>query len=68
MEQEILNFDKYTVETINANQQFTKTNPLLKDYRDTVKSYQTVVKQLYDLTKNELGSNEKDELEEFIGK
>ena len=68
MEEEILNFDKYTVETINASQQFLKANPLLKDYRDTVKSYQTVIKQLCDLTKNELGSFEKDELEDFISK
>lgn len=62
--------DDLIVKTINASQQFTKSNPLLKDYRDTVKSYQTVVKQLCELTKNENSSSndpdEPDELEQFI--
>lgn len=35
--------------TINASQEFVKANPLLKEYRDTVKSYQSVIKQLTDL-------------------
>ena len=66
-----INNDNLTVLTINASQQFTKSNPLLKDYRDTVKSYQTVVKQLCDLSKPGMGSsnNDKsipDELEEFM--
>ena len=64
-----INSDNLTVLTINASQQFTKANPLMKDYRDTVKSYQTVVKQLCDLTKNDSSNNSKnepDELEEFL--
>lgn len=64
-----INSDNLTVLTINGSQQFTKANPLMKDYRDTVKSYQTVVKQLCDLTKNDnssAGKNEPDELESFL--
>ena len=63
-----INSDNLTVLTINASQQFTKANPLMKDYRDTVKSYQTVIKQLCDLTKsdNSTSKNEPDELEEFL--
>ena len=57
-----------TTETINASQSFIKSNPLLKDYRDTVKSYQTVVKQLCDLVSKEyeLNKDKPDELEMFI--
>lgn len=57
-----------TTETINASQSFIKSNPLLKDYRDTIKSYQTVIKQLCDLLKNEISNdnNIPDELEEFL--
>ena len=56
------------VETINASQSFIKANPLLKDYRDTIKSYQTVIKQLCDLVKNESSpeKNLPDELEQFL--
>lgn len=65
-----INSDNLTVLTVNASQQFTKSNPLLKDYRDTVKSYQTVVKQLCDLSKNESNSSPEkilpDELESFL--
>ena len=64
-----INSDNLTVLTINASQQFLKANPLMKDYRDTVKSYQTVVKQLCDLTKKDSQSNSKnepDELEAFL--
>ncbi|MBQ6498191.1 MAG: hypothetical protein IJI58_05695 [Bacilli bacterium] len=63
-----INSDNLTVLTINASQQFTKANPLMKDYRDTVKSYQTVIKQLCDLTKNDNATrkNDPDELEEFL--
>lgn len=64
-----INSDKLTILTINASQQFIKANPLMKDYRDTVKSYQTVLKQLCDLTKNDNPSsnkNEPDELEAFL--
>lgn len=57
-----------TTETINASQSFIKSNPLLKDYRDTVKSYQTVVKQLCDLIKDESSpdKDKEDELEAFL--
>lgn len=64
-----INSENLTVLTINASQQFIKANPLMKDYRDTVKSYQTVVKQLCDLIKNDSpasNKNEPDELEEFL--
>lgn len=63
-----INSDNLTVLTINASQQFIKANPLMKDYRDTVKSYQTVIKQLCDLTKNDntTRKNDPDELEQFL--
>ena len=59
-----------SVLTINSSQQFLKANPLLKDHRDTVKSYQTVIKQLCDLVKvnNSSSTNKPDELEDFINK
>lgn len=67
MESQIKDSD-LTILTVNAYQSFTKSNPLLKDYRDTVKSYQTVLKQLCDLIKNDsqMDNNESDELEEFL--
>ena len=67
METQIKDSD-LTILTVNAYQSFTKSNPLLKDYRDTVKSYQTVLKQLCDLIKNDsqMDNNESDELEEFL--
>ncbi len=67
MEKDIQSTDM-TVETINASQYFIKANPLLKDYRDTIKSYQTVIKQLCDLVKNDAFPEKKepDELEAFI--
>ena len=52
MEEELIKIDSFTITTINASQTFTKTNPLLKDYRDTIKSYQSVIKQLDDLIKD----------------
>ena len=67
MEEELKKCNSYTVETINASQSFIKPNPLLKEYRDTIKSYQAVIKQLEDLTKDEdLLSPGKDELDEFL--
>lgn len=67
MESEILQCDKYTTTTVNASQTFLKANPLLKDYRDTVKSYQAVLKQLDDLTKDNLNeSPNSDELDEWL--
>lgn len=54
MEIEILKEKDFTVVTVNASQSFTKPNPLLKEYRETIKSYQAVLKQLNDLTKDEV--------------
>lgn len=51
MEAEINTLDRVLETTINASQQFVKANPLFKEYRDTVKSYQAVIKQLTDLVK-----------------
>lgn len=67
MESDLIECKSFTTTTINASQTFVKTNPLLKDYRDTIKSYQAVIKQLDDLTKDELINEPvKDELEDFI--
>lgn len=51
MEEEINELDGVLETTINGSQQFVKANPLFKEYRDTVKSYQAVIKQLNDLIK-----------------
>lgn len=51
MEDEINTLDGVLEITINGSQQFVKANPLFKEYRDTVKSYQSVIKQLTDLIK-----------------
>ena len=53
MEAEINTLDRVLETTINASQQFVKANPLFKEYRDTVKSYQAVIKQLTDLVKED---------------
>ena len=67
MEEELKWCDSFTTITVNASQTFTKPNPLLKEYRDTIKSYQAVVKQLSDLTKDDLASEPpKDELDNFL--
>lgn len=67
MEEELLNCDSYTTKTINASQTFLKTHPLCKDYRDTIKSYQAVIKQLDDMTKDDIVVEPtKDELDEFL--
>lgn len=55
--------------TINASQEFVKANPLLKEYRDTVKSYQSVIKQLTDLAAikdKEDDTKDTNEPDEFI--
>ena len=57
--------------TINVSQEFIKANPLLKEYRDTVKSYQSVIKQLTELTltqkdKSDPDSKDPDKPDEFI--
>ena len=51
MEEEINTLSGVLEVTINGSQQFVKANPLFKEYRDTVKSYQAVIKQLADLNK-----------------
>lgn len=69
IEDAISKLEEFTVLTINSAQEFTKPNPLLKEYRDTVKSYQAIIKQLTDLVKsenNQPNSNDPDELEEFM--
>ncbi len=69
MECQIKELEEFTVLTVNSSQEFTKPNPLIKEYRDTVKSYQTIIKQLTDLVKDvgePSNSNEPDELEEFM--
>ena len=53
MEQEINTKESVLETTINASQQFVKANPLFKEYRDTVKSYQAVIKQLTDFVKED---------------
>lgn len=53
MEQEINTKNSVLETTINASQQFVKANPLFKEYRDTVKSYQAVIKQLNDFVKED---------------
>ena len=47
--EEKLKDEDFLKTTINASQEFIKANPLLKEYRDTIKSYQAVIKQLTDL-------------------
>lgn len=68
MEKEIKEVNEFVVITTNSYQEFTKPNPLFKEYRDTVKSYQTIIKQLNDLVKDCDMSNkrEPDELEVFM--
>ena len=40
---------------------------MCKDYRDTIKSYQAVIKQLDDMTKDDIpAETSKDELDEFL--
>lgn len=70
MEQEISTKDSVLETTINASQQFVKANPLFKEYRDTVKSYQAVIKQLTDLVKEETTASAQtvNPLIDFIGK
>ena len=67
MELELIKYDSFITTTINASQSFVKTNPLLKDYRDTIKSYQSVIKQIDDLTKDDVITDTvPDELDNFI--
>lgn len=67
IEKQLKVLTNFTEKTINASQEFVKPNPLYKEYRDTIKSYQSLMKQLTDLSK-EFGEEklpEQDPLEEF---
>ena len=66
MEAEIVILEDFNITTINASQSFTKPNPLFKEYRETIKSYQSVLKQLNDLTKDEVNEEPKDPLDTFL--
>lgn len=67
LESELKSRDQFLETTINASQQFIKANPLLKEYRDTVKSYQNVIKQLLEVTKGDETPKDEDPLLAFIG-
>ena len=67
MESELLNCGSYTTTTVNGSQSFVKSHPLCKDYRDTIKSYQAIIKQLNEFVKEEIPVEPvKDELDEFL--
>lgn len=68
MEEKLQQDDEFLKTTVNASQEFTKANPLLKEYRDTVKSYQAVIKQLTDLAivKEKEDDSKGDKPDEFI--
>lgn len=69
IEQKLNEDTDFVKTTINVNQEFIKANPLLKEYRDTVKSYQSVIKQLTELTltqKSDSNGKESDKQDEFI--
>ncbi len=69
MEQEIIKCESFITTTTNASQSFIKSNPLLKDYRDTIKTYQSILKQLEDFTKDEIVELPKpDELDDWLSK
>lgn len=67
IEKELKKTTAFTEKTINASQEFIKPNPLQKEYRDTIKSYQSLIKQLIDFSKifEEEKPPEKDPLEDF---
>lgn len=66
MEKEIKAKDKVTQVIENSSQRFIKADPIFKEYRDTVKNYQSVIKQLTDLVKDyKIPTEEKDPLIEF---
>ena len=67
MEFELSSCEKFMVEVVNGSQFFKKANPLIKEYRETVKSYQAVLKQLDEFTKDKpLEPLKPDPLEEFV--
>lgn len=67
LETELKSHERFLETTVNATQQFVKANPLLKEYRDTVKSYQSMIKQLVEITKGEVAEKVSDDLLDFIG-
>lgn len=67
MEGNLIQTDDFYTIVINKTQQYVKIDPLLREYRDTVKSYQQVVKQLIEITKGEVVDKD-DLLKEFLQK
>lgn len=67
MEENLMQTDDFYTIVINKSQQYVKIDPLLREYRDTVKSYQQVVKQLIEITKGEVVDKD-DLLKEFLQK
>lgn len=67
MEGTLIQTDDFYTIVINKTQQYVKIDPLLREYRDTVKSYQQVVKQLIEITKGEVVDKD-DLLKEFLQK
>ena len=67
MEANLIQTDDFYTIVINKSQQYVKIDPLLREYRDTVKSYQQVVKQLIEITKGEVVDKD-DLLKEFLQK
>jgi hypothetical protein len=66
MEEDIKHKDQVTQVIENASQRFIKADPIYKEYRDTVKNYQSVIKQLTDLAKDyKVPEEEKDPLLDF---
>jgi predicted nucleotide-binding protein (sugar kinase/HSP70/actin superfamily) len=67
MEENLMQTDDFYTIVINKSQQYVKIDPLIREYRDTVKSYQQVVKQLIEITKGEVVDKD-DLLKEFLQK
>lgn len=67
MEENLIQTDDFYTIVINKSQQYVKIDPLLREYRDTVKSYQQVVKQLIEITKGEIVDKD-DLLKKFLQK
>ena len=65
MEENLIQTDDFYTIVINKSQQYVKIDPLLREYRDTVKSYQQVVKQLIEITKGEVVDKD-DLLKKFL--
>lgn len=67
MEENLMQTDDFYTIVINKSQQYVKIDPLIREYRDTVKSYQQVVKQLIEITKGEVVDKD-DLLKRFLQK